>query len=89
MYVSWDKGGGFNSTYTFVWIALYINAPDVQIVELETTKATSVPKNKNHAAKISPQVSSSLRHLSVIFEKYILSSIPKFVYTYPAGTLAS
>ena len=47
----------------------------------------SVPTNKNLAAEISPRISSALTDIGVIFDKYILSNIPKLVDSDPVGTL--
>ena len=44
---------------------------------------------KNIAAEIATRIYSTLRDLSVINDKSILSIIPKLVDTYPAGTLDS
>ena len=49
----------------------------------------SVPKNKYFAAEITPHISPALRDLSVISDKYILSSSPKLVDSNPAGNLYS
>ena len=47
----------------------------------------SVPTNKNIVAEIAPHISSALRDLGVVFEKYILSSCPKLADADPVGTL--
>ena len=44
---------------------------------------------KNIAAKISPHISSALRYLSVVFDKYILSSSTKLVGVDRTGTADS
>ena len=49
----------------------------------------SVPTNKNISAKIVFHISSVFRDLSVIVNKYILSSSPKLVDAAPAGNLHS
>ena len=49
----------------------------------------SVTTNKNLAAEIAPHVSSSLRDLGVIFERYIISSSPKLADVDPEGKLDS
>ena len=49
----------------------------------------SVSTNKNIAAEIAPHISSALRYLSVIFEKYIPSSSTKLADVDPAGNLNS
>ena len=49
----------------------------------------SVSTNKNIAAEIEPHISSALRDLVVIFEKYISSSSTKLADVDPAGNLNS
>ena len=58
-------------------------------LNLEPSKLHLYKLTKNIAVEIMTHISSTLRHLSVIFEKSILDSYPKLVDTNPAGTLDS
>ena len=56
------------------------------IAEFGTTKATSVPTNRNLAAEIVPHIFSALRDLGVTSDKSISSSSHKLAYKNPPGT---
>ena len=65
-------------TKTFIWNATYIKVPAGQRFESGTTKATSVPNNKNVAAEVAPHMSSALRDLSVIFINLFYLLVPNW-----------